>query len=154
MLKHHPSAREDMTAGTPEPSQKRRARKISTELLAAKLAEGNDAPWEGTRCDLEDSGQGWAAGQGWEQKGEMEVADFPGISADRAADLQGHMVKDRELNKHTSTGAAQDFARETRARPEACSSATVDAAPQAKRLWKGLCSWPAHLCFFQKRSQA
>lgn len=63
MLKHHPSAREDMTADTPETSQKRRARKISTELLAAKLAEGNDAPWEGTRCDLEDSRQGWAAGQ-------------------------------------------------------------------------------------------
>lgn len=54
MLKHHPSAPEDATADRPEPSQKRHAYKSSTELLAVKLAEGNDAPWEGMGCALVD----------------------------------------------------------------------------------------------------
>jgi len=44
-----------VTADTVEPSQKRGARKTSTELLAAKLAEGNGAPREGMGCVLEDS---------------------------------------------------------------------------------------------------
>lgn len=63
MLKHYPSAREDATADIREPSRKRHARKSSTELLAAKLAEGNDAPWEGMGHALEDSQEEQAAGE-------------------------------------------------------------------------------------------
>lgn len=63
------------------------------------------------------------------------MADFPGI---RAAELQRRAVQDGELNKHICIGAAQDSAREIKACPEACRSATTDATPEAKRLWEGL----------------
>lgn len=56
--------------------------------------------------------------------------------------------------KNTGVGAAQDCAVELTAYPEACSSATMDAAPAAKSLWEALYFWSAHLYSFSKSSQA
>lgn len=68
----------------------------------------------------------------------------------RAAEVQHCMVEDGELNTHSGVRAAQDFTVEIRAHPEACSWATVDAAPVAKSLWEELYFWSAHLCSFSK----
>lgn len=153
MPKHHPSAPGDMTADRPEPGQKRHACKSCPELLAAKLAEGSDIPWEGMGHALEDSWEVWAAGEQQEWEREAEETDFPGSDADRAG---GSRLTARygEFNKNTSVGAAQDCAMELRSYSEVCSSATMDAAPAAKSLWEGLYFWSAHLYSFSKSSQA
>lgn len=151
--KAHPWAPGATASDRPEPSQKRRACRSCTELLAAKLAEGNDVPREGMGWALQVSREEWAVGGQQEWEREVEEADFPGSDADRAG---GSRLRARhgEFNQNTSVGAAQDCAVELRAYPEACSSATMDAAPAAKSLWEALYFWSAHLYSFSKSSQA